>query len=385
MVSKCKFGPKTKLKSCRGRVTDVVYGRIHAEYRNLNNVSWVARRLNLARDTVATWLARKYPPSQAPKRKLSKKVAQRDKRLTTKATRLALSTKVEVRRRVTPVLRLVREKPVEVRAYPSAAKVASQLRREGEDISAVQVRRLLRHAGLRVFKQPRGPALTPSHQLYRVQFARATLKASADDRQRIMFSDEKYFDTKTRRFQSYWAYGPECVPSAGYVQGGPKLMVLGFISRTHRRLVLCSEENMTNEVYRRELEKYKPVLQRHWFQQDNARPHEKLVRSGWFAANGIQTMRWPAYSPDLNVIETVWAIMGKDVAQQAPGGVTEIAAAVRTAWANVSQSTMRRLCDEFDDRLRVCIASEGRIVTRPGLQAWRRGQAAKAARGGGGR
>ena len=50
------------------------------------------------------------------------------------------------------------------------------------------------------------------------------------------------------------------------------------------------------------------------FQQDNARPHisnETLMSLDYLEIPFIDD--WPPYSPDLNVIEVVWAIMKKRI------------------------------------------------------------------------
>ena len=113
------------------------------------------------------------------------------------------------------------------------------------------------------------------------------------------------------------------------------------------------------------------MLKKHWFQQDNASPHTKVLRDGWFEEKDVETVDWPAHSPDLNVIETVWAGLERQVSQRGPSSVEEIRSFVMQAWKNVPQSELSELCEEFDDRLRVCIAENGAIVTRSKLRKWR--------------
>ena len=48
---------------------------------------------------------------------------------------------------------------------------------------------------------------------------------------------------------------------------------------------------------------YKPGR---FFQQDNAKIHVVHVTQEWFEEHGIWVIDWPAYSPDMSLIEHVW-------------------------------------------------------------------------------
>ncbi|GFW21453.1 transposable element Tcb2 transposase [Trichonephila clavipes] len=76
------------------------------------------------------------------------------------------------------------------------------------------------------------------------------------------------------------------------------------------------------------------------FQDDNVRPHRARLVENMLEAETIQSMEWPAYSPDLNPIEHVWDILGRHIAARPrpPATVRDLEIALLEEWNSIPQS-----------------------------------------------
>lgn len=92
-----------------------------------------------------------------------------------------------------------------------------------------------------------------------------------------------------------------------------------------------------------------PFIQRNGgrltFMDDNARPHRARVVINRLQQAGIQTMEWPARSPDLNPIEHAWDELGRRVRNRRhqPSTLAQLRQALVEEWNGIPQYVLRRL------------------------------------------
>lgn len=96
--------------------------------------------------------------------------------------------------------------------------------------------------------------------------------------------------------------------------------------------------------------------------QDGAPGHAAGDTIQELAERGIYPIFWPAYSPDLNPIETVWNWM-KDYIEDKWGdrqlSYNELRAAVKEAWDAITVELLNDLIDSMPERCRDVIDAQG--------------------------
>ena len=80
------------------------------------------------------------------------------------------------------------------------------------------------------------------------------------------------------------------------------------------------------------------------------------------AERGITVIFWPAYSPDLNPIKTVWNWM-KDYIERVYGDVQlsydRLREAVREAWDSITEQQLKELLETMRERCQDVINAQG--------------------------
>jgi transposase len=362
----------------RGRVDDVAYGCIHLLRSQGKTLPEIAETLRLSRATVQRWAQRDEPPSRAGKRKGNVAATRRIERRRNKVRQAIMETTRLQRVRVSPVRKYRTPRQEVLRRYPSAAQVARLL----TNVSARTVVRDLRAMKFKLYSPGCGPKLDQHAKDTRVAFCKKVLAMPASEISKIVFTDEKYFDSQTKRKMRVWSPTHREVPVHSSVQGEPKTQVLGFIGKNLKIMeILPKGKTVTFSVYGEYLAKNARQLKGRILVQDNATPHQKATKRK-LIPRGLKLLPFPPWSPDLNPIETLWALAARDVRQRAPFGEVMLTRFVQESLDGVPQSTVDGLCESFVERCRVCVAKRGALVMRNDMLEHRRGVRTAGKKGG---
>jgi transposase len=212
----------------------------------------------------------------------------------------------------------------------------------------------------------------------RMQWARSKLIWDIENWKDIIFSDEMMIVLRAdnghikvwRRVGERWR--PECL---GVVRNRPtrtlKIMVWGCLSYFGVGELAFVDGNMNSRKYIDVLDNYLwPTVhsifgdERWVLQEDNATIHKSRETTEYKTETNITVLRWPAQSPDLNIIENVWLVMKKHVRKRSHliNSVDDLKRELLTAWKNVSQLFIRRLYESIPRRLRAVLTQHGHIT-----------------------
>ena len=173
------------------------------------------------------------------------------------------------------------------------------------------------------------------------------------------------------------------------VSGYPtKVMVWGCIGRDFKGPLVRVSGNLDAIAYQkilRDSEIFEKLTDRYGatqsfiFQQDSARPHTAKSTEAFLAGCAVtlpKEIHWPSNSPDLNVIENMWAIIKSQINYGAIKDADSLYLEAKRVWDSVDMETVNKLIRDFDPRLRTCAALRGQCLNRykPVLRGFRIGR-----------
>lgn len=329
----------------------IIHGRIvEAMQRPRATIDAVAKRLRLSWATVK---ALQSPPCPRKCRAVTAKVARR---------REVVSRVVRLKKKVGSH---------EYRVHPSAKSISKAPPLAEHKRSPETIRRDLHFLGYSSVVRKFVPTRDSDVIKRRFDFCKEWLsRGRKDDLERIVFSDEHWVSCNDVSHRQMWVKKNDVVFSRERKrpQNVPRFQVwaaIGVDFKSELVLFPVSTGDFFGEqafrldsdgYVRRCLGKVKGVLvsQNRVFMQDGASAHTSAQTKKYLATSNIRYItNWPPYSPDLNPIEQLWAILNRRIADDYhPQTFEELREAAVAAWKAIPMSTINNLVRSFSAKLR---------------------------------
>jgi hypothetical protein len=184
------------------------------------------------------------------------------------------------------------------------------------------------------------------------------------------YLDEKHNPQNDR----VWAHSPEEVQPVEQMAHPPRLRVWSGVSALGKTRLHFYKGNLDGPKYQKIFKKSMPEMQhifgqnKWWYQSDGATPHTASETTDWLKSNVPAYITsgskgdWPAHSPDLNWIESIWGMMSKMSTKGKARSLTQLKTRMQSAWRSLSINLLQRTAEGMNRRLRKVIEQRGEII-----------------------
>jgi len=259
----------------------------------------------------------------------------------------------------------------------------------GLNVSQQTIRRRLREAGIRKWKAVKRALLTKKHAANRLSWAKEHQHWTVDNWRKVVWSDECAVqkDSDPRQLQVFRRQNKEEKYAIKNIQPksrggdisqmiwgcfvGDKLGPIAFVSGTVNTDVYI---NILTDTFLPFIDALAADgLMNVVFQQDNASSHTakrtKEFLEAAARAHGFSVMHWPANSPDMNLIEQLWAHLKRELHRRYPdtkhiGGSPErirgiLRERLTEIWWDIGGEVLNVVVESMPRRVRALIAAGG--------------------------
>lgn len=245
----------------------------------------------------------------------------------------------------------------------------------GISLSTRSIRRYLQSRGIVPFKKPNKPKISPVNRKLRLAFGKSRVDWTDIDWKNVIWSDE----TKINRFGSdgvSWCYkrSDEGIRLEQVNQtvkhGGGSVMVWSCITWEGVGYLVFIDTTMDKHLYKRILEEdfietidyYNLKKDDILFMHDNDRKHTANIVTDWLRDQKIETVNWPAQSPDLNPIENIWALLKNRLYSNytmPPSSIKELKKRIVDIWYSITPEEVRPYILSMHKRCNEVIKAKG--------------------------
>lgn len=227
-------------------------------------------------------------------------------------------------------------------------------------LSCRTIRNYRRRFGFRPVHARQQPMLNETHARDRLVFCQRYLQ---NYYQQIVFSDEKAFEIDVSGVV-HWIPVNRTRPVSFRSQIKYRIAVFGAIwynSRSNLVFIRARTNTSTFVQYLQEAfnTHYRSIRQYH-FIHDHARWAHSVAAHTWLHRHSLVCVDdYPAASPDLNAIESVWSWMNRFIQRHHPASQQQLEQLVLDAWNQIPQSVLRAYIDHVQEICRQVIMNQG--------------------------
>jgi transposase len=248
------------------------------------------------------------------------------------------------------------EQILEDNIYLGSRQLTEKIEQETEqNISDRTVRRYAASLGYKWGRARPKPVLSETNKQKRLEWC---LNHREEDWKCYIFSDEKLFRCGLAPVGMRYKKGEQKIYQTFR---GPIFHIWNAINYFEKFPILQVPTRMDDQQY---IELLSTAFKEHFkdgmiFQQDNAPPHKSENTQDWLDFNDYYFEEFPPYSPDLNPIENLWAIVSVEVRKRNPKTLAELKSFVIEEMGKVSRKQVRKLINSMTHRIEQCIQRNG--------------------------
>lgn len=252
--------------------------------------------------------------------------------------------------------------------------VAKELKEaESVDVSERTIRRRLKEAEFGTYISRVIPQITCRNKLKRLEFAKKYIDKPDSFWYNVLWSDESTFEfhcSKKKIYvripkQLHKKVTPTCERAS---HGGGSVMFWGCVAYNGMGDLVPVDGIMEKGKYLNVLNDHafpsgdKLIGENFIFQQDNAPCHKAKVITQFLKDVGVNTLDWPPQSPDLNIIENLWAYIKRMRSPNLTRNREDTISEVKALWREIPLSYIQSLVKSVPGRLRKVIDARGGYI-----------------------
>lgn len=251
-----------------------------------------------------------------------------------------------------------------------------------ETIKKGSIQRLLREMGRRKWRQKQRPEIKVHQAEKRLQWARTYEQFTSESWARVKWSDECTAE-RGSGIRPTWTFTRPCnqlrehdIQEIRCGKSVKKMLWAAFGQDTRTGLIPLDGDpdsargGVSARVIVDLYTAFLPSILQPGdiFMQDNASVHTARIVRTTLQNMGVNMMVWPAYSPDLNPIENLWALMKAEIHKLYPDlefaddnndTLVDLIEAAKEAWHEIDSTVLYNLSITIPYRVQAVIEADG--------------------------